>query len=164
MSLPQQALALKSVLADSEVRLGPNQLIWRGQLKPSALSRNYLTEVSLQKGHHPTVNVIEPALMPDIEGRLPHIWEDGSLCLNTGGQWSSKMLLVDTIIPWSSEWLFHYEMWKGTGIWFGDGIAEEQPEAQENLLHPLRSIEARESGSDPPNYGNKRLRTHGRLL
>lgn len=55
------------------------------------------------------------------------------------------MLLVDTIVPWSSEWLFHYEMWKGTGIWFGDGPDAEHPEAQAKMLHPLPAHEAREA-------------------
>jgi hypothetical protein len=142
LSLPQQAFALKSVYAGT-VRLRPSGLSWRGQLKPSELSGQYLTEVSLGAGQNPVVNVIEPALRPDERGRLPHIWEDGSLCLNTAGQWSPNMLLVDTVIPWSSEWLFHYEIWKGTGIWFGDGTAEETPEAQSKLLHPLITSEAR---------------------
>lgn len=137
LSLAQQALALKSVYTGSTLRLCPRSLVWRGQLKPSALSAQYLTEVSLQAGRNPVVNVIEPSLRPDEHSRLPHIWDDGSLCLNTAGQWSPTMLLVDTVLPWSSEWLLHYEMWKGTGIWFGDGVEEEDPEAQSKLLHPL---------------------------
>lgn len=137
LTLPQQALALRSVYAGNALRLGARSLVWRGLLQPSALSEQYLIEVSLEVGKNPAVNVIEPELRPDENGLLPHIWEDGSLCLNTAGQWTSKMLLVDTIVPWSSEWLFHYEVWKGTGIWLGDGVAEEAPEAQSKLLHPL---------------------------
>lgn len=137
VSLAQQAFALRSVYPGSTVRLGPSKLLWRGQLKPSGLSEQYLTEVSLQVGHQPIVKVLRPALKPDDQGRLPHIWEDGSLCLHTAGQWSTSMLLVDTTVPWSSEWLFHYEMWKGTGVWFGDGVLEERPEAQAHLLHPV---------------------------
>lgn len=97
----------------------------------------------LRTGPSAMVNVVEPALRPDEQGRLPHIWEDASLCLNTAGQWSPKMLLVDTVLPWSSEWLLHYEVWKGTGIWFGDGASEESPEAQSKLLHPLVIDKAR---------------------
>lgn len=141
VSLAQQAFALRSVYPDSTVRLGPSSLLWRGRLKPSGLSEQYLTEVSLQMGQQPIVNIIEPVLTPDDQGRLPHIWEDGSLCLKTAGQWTTNMLLVDTTVPWSSEWLFHYEMWKGTGVWFGDGALAEQPEAQAQLLHPLNEMQ-----------------------
>lgn len=150
LSLPQQALALKGVYFGSSVRLGPSRLIWQGWLKPSELSQQYLTEVSLTIGQNPKVNVVEPALRPDGQGRLPHIWEDGSLCLNTAGQWSPKMLLVDTILPWSSEWLFHYEVWKGMGIWFGDGTTEESPEAQSKLLHPLVDKARAAAGRERP--------------
>ena len=137
LNLAQQALTLRNVYPDSSVRLGPNSLTWRGRLRPSALSREYLTEVSLMAGRNPVVNVVDPALEPNAEGFLPHIWEDGSLCLNTAGQWSPKMHLVDTTLPWASEWLFHYEVWKGTGIWLGDGPGAESQQAQSKLLHPV---------------------------
>jgi len=140
VSLPQQAFALRSVYPDGTVRLGPSSLLWRGRLKPSGLAEQYLTEVSLQMSHQPVVNVIEPVLKPDGQGRLPHIWEDGSLCLNTAGQWTTNMLLVDTVVPWAAEWLFHYEIWLGAGVWFGDGALAERPEAQAQLLHPLNEM------------------------
>ena len=31
------------------------------------------------------------------------------------------MLIAETIVPWASEWLFYYEIWKGTGEWYGGG-------------------------------------------
>ena len=139
LNLGQQALALRSVFPDGSVRLEPNSLYWRGQLKPSALSREYTVSVSLEVGKNPVVTVEHPLLEPDAEGLLPHIWDDGSLCLNKAGQWSQKMLLVDTTLPWASEWLLQYELWKGTGIWFGDGPSMETPEAQSKLLHPVPS-------------------------
>ncbi|AOY73993.1 hypothetical protein ARZXY2_4494 (plasmid) [Arthrobacter sp. ZXY-2] len=49
------------------------------------------------------------------------------------------MLLVDTTLPWASEWLLHYEVWKGTGIWFGDDPSLETSEDQTQLLHPVPS-------------------------
>lgn len=137
LNLGQQALALRSVYPDSSVRLGPNSLAWRGQLRPSALSREYTIEISLKAGQNPVVNVVHPPLEPNAQGFLPHIWDDGSLCLNTAGQWSPKMHLVDTTLPWASEWLLHYEMWKGTGLWLGDGRGAESQEAQSRLLHPV---------------------------
>lgn len=139
LNLGQQALALRSVFPDGLVRLEPNSLHWRGQLKPSALSREYTVSVSLEVGKNPVVTVEHPALQPNAEGLLPHILDDGSLCLNKAGQWSPKMLLVDTALPWASEWLLHYEMWKGTGIWFGDDPSLETSEDQSQLLHPVPS-------------------------
>lgn len=33
-------------------------------------------------------------------------------------------MISDTIIPWTSEWLLHYEYWVLTGIWQGGGIED----------------------------------------
>jgi hypothetical protein len=35
------------------------------------------------------------------------------------------MPIIDTIIPWTSEWLLHYECWLATGKWHGGGIHHE---------------------------------------
>jgi hypothetical protein len=32
------------------------------------------------------------------------------------------MLLCQTIVPWISEWLLHYEIWLVTGKWCAGGI------------------------------------------
>ena len=31
------------------------------------------------------------------------------------------MLMVDTTVPWTSEWLLNYEIWLATGTWYGGG-------------------------------------------
>lgn len=31
------------------------------------------------------------------------------------------MLIANTIVPWTSEWLFYYEIWLATGQWHGGG-------------------------------------------
>lgn len=32
------------------------------------------------------------------------------------------MLLAKTILPWTAEWLLHYEVWLVTGEWVGGGV------------------------------------------
>ena len=32
------------------------------------------------------------------------------------------MLIVDTTIAWTAEWLINYEIWKATGEWYGGGV------------------------------------------
>jgi hypothetical protein len=31
------------------------------------------------------------------------------------------MLIADSTVPWSVEWLIYYEIWKATGDWHGGG-------------------------------------------
>lgn len=52
---------------------------------------------------------------------LPHVYDDGTLCLYERGEWNDNMFLADTIVPWASEWLAHYEIWLGHGKWYGGG-------------------------------------------
>ena len=33
--------------------------------------------------------------------------------------------ISQTLIPWTCEWLFYYELWLGNGVWYGGG---EHPE------------------------------------
>lgn len=37
------------------------------------------------------------------------------------------MLLSTTVVPWTAEWLIHYEVWLATGQWTGGGHAPTAP-------------------------------------
>jgi hypothetical protein len=62
---------------------------------------------------------------PQLDGRpgesLPHVYREGTLCLYRKGEWSSAMLIANSIVPWASEWLLFYEIWLATGEWHGGG-------------------------------------------
>jgi hypothetical protein len=121
LSMAQQALGLRSVLPNADVVLKPHSLRWTGQVQPSDLSRAYAIRIDYERRHYPVVRVLAPDLVATEAGFLPHTYDDGTLCLHDVGQWNEAMLIVDTIIPWTAEWLLHYEMWVATGEWFGDG-------------------------------------------
>jgi hypothetical protein len=77
------------------------------------------------------VKIIDPCL-ERLEGeRLPHVYENDELCLYYPGEWSGKSHIADTIIPWISEWLLHYEIWLATGEWQGGG---EHPSTHEKSI------------------------------
>ncbi|OJW82391.1 MAG: hypothetical protein BGO69_17010 [Bacteroidetes bacterium 46-16] len=71
--------------------------------------------------------VIEPKPLQLANGHaeLPHVYstEEQKLCLYypDGTEWNPGLLLTKTVIPWAHEWLFHYELWVGSGIWSGGG-------------------------------------------
>ena len=43
------------------------------------------------------------------------MYGDGTLCLHLEHEWTPDMLIVHTTLPWTSEWLINYEIWKATG-------------------------------------------------
>ena len=102
-------------------RLKAGVLRWTCELQPSEVSRKYLVDLRYTPPNHPSVFVRRPKLVPDANGRLPHIYPDGSLCLYEPGQWSPGNPIAETILPWTCEWLLHYEFWLATGEWCGSG-------------------------------------------
>jgi hypothetical protein len=72
------------------------------------------------------VKVTNPFPLPLADGKdkLPHVYshEKQYLCLYYHGDFNYNKQFVKTIIPWTSEWLLHYEAWACTGVWNGGGI------------------------------------------
>lgn len=102
-------------------------LRWIYELTPSILSESYKVKLIYTLGEHPKVLVIDKKLqLAEGKTRLPHVYstEKQHLCLyyKKANEWRSTMFIVDTIIPWTSEWLFFYEIWLSTGKWKGGGI------------------------------------------
>jgi len=57
---------------------------------------------------------------------LPHVHsiKQQHLCLHflPEHSWIPQKHIGLTIIPWTAEWLYHYEIWLVTGNWNGGGI------------------------------------------
>ena len=124
-NLAAQAILLRTLFPESKVRIVRGQsLTWAGVITPSQMSDEYSVSLSYSHAASPKVFVIQPELQ-ERDGRRPeHLWPDGSLCLYfpRAGEWNHGMLLAKTILPWTSEWLLHYEIWLATGKWCGGGI------------------------------------------
>jgi len=121
LSLAQQALALRSFFPAGKVELGADTLKWVGQLTPTEVSRIYTVQVVQRLRGMPQVRVVSPKLEARPGESLPHVYSDGTLCLHLANEWRRGMPLAQTIVPWSSEWLAFYEIWKVTGDWEGGG-------------------------------------------
>jgi hypothetical protein len=129
-SLAQQAFALRGSFPAAGVQLSPQELLWRGAITPTALSRDYTVSIAYRLGRFPRVRVVAPGLQCRPDESIPHVFSDGSLCLHLEEEWSASMLIAHTTVPWTSEWLFNYEMWLATGTWHGGG--EWPPPRQAN--------------------------------
>lgn len=89
---------------------------WIGELTPSNIT--YKIKIIYKYNKHPRVYVLSPNILT----RAPHRYSDKSLCLyypkdNNYNHKSS--MICDTIIPWTAEWLYYYELWLKTGVWWG---------------------------------------------
>jgi hypothetical protein len=120
LSPAQQGLALRSKFPAATCNIAPGRLAWTGAIQPTPVSRTYTLRVIYTTGGHPSVLVLRPTLDSRPGEALPHVFRDGSLCLYQDDEWQPSMFIADSILPWASEWLAHYELWKATGHWCGD--------------------------------------------
>jgi hypothetical protein len=88
-------------------------------LCPTPMSQTYSVKIIYSITKTPNVYVKELLKQTG----LPHVYSGNRLCLYYpgSGEWSHRSVLADTILPWASEWLLHYELWSITGKWHGGG-------------------------------------------
>lgn len=135
LNLALQGAALRQQVPGSSVRLSPGHLVWTGLIQPTLETGRYELGIDLRQGHTPTVEVLSPALKPNDDGLLPHVYSTGGLCLSGRGQWAPTMFLTETFLPWACEWLTFYELWLATDLWYGDGPHHLDAAWQNGILH-----------------------------
>jgi hypothetical protein len=139
ISLVHQAGALRSYFPDSEIiRKGENELVWVAHITPSPLSEIYRVKLHYKRGKFIKVLVLEPKLkLAEGKDKLPHVYStpEQQLCLYfpKNNEWHTGMFYVKSLIPWASEWLYHYEFWVGSGEWHGGGIDHEEAAEESNI-------------------------------
>lgn len=94
------------------------------KIKPTKTSLSYMIKLEVLKAYKPRIYIVSPSpqkLFKNLK-EIPHIFsrKEGRICLYYG-----KEITFETdysiIIPWISEWLFYFEIWKITGKWCGGG-------------------------------------------
>ncbi len=95
-----------------------NNLLFTGIIQPSWTMPKYKISVEYRNNEMPRVRVIEPTLVIG----PPHYHHNiDCLCLYKpiDFKWTAAKLISKYIITWSTCWLYFYEVWKDTGIWYG---------------------------------------------
>jgi hypothetical protein len=87
-------------------------------LRPTGQSPTYQVRIDYVPEKAPRVFVVSPSLV----GRPPHTYRQGNLCLYWH-EYDNSMGFGETIIPWTAEWLYFYELWRVCGTW----LAPEAP-------------------------------------
>jgi hypothetical protein len=126
--LGAQLQQLQRLFPNSSGKFRRDLLCWRASIQPTPISASYLIDLTFRIKCPPKVHVVDAAWRQPGAERPPHTFSDGSLCLYYSiSEFNSSMLLVKTIIPWTAEWLLHYELWLASGKrdWFGGGITHE---------------------------------------
>jgi hypothetical protein len=144
VSLLEQIAMMKRYFPEFHWRWKQNVVTWIGEIQPAPLSRRYRVRIIHQLYRAPDVYVLQPQL---VNGRndesLPHTYPGDRLCLYhpQKREWSQQRHIATTIVPWTSLWLFYYEIWQVTGDWMGGG---EHPnlskQRQQSLIYELNHL------------------------
>ncbi len=129
----RQLNSLKSRFPNAEYSFERGKIItWKAILQPSPLSNQYQVKMIYERGKYPKAFVLDPKPLKLFKGEilLPHVYstKEQQLCLfyPDGKEWHGGKLLIRTIIPWISEWLYFYELWLSCGIWLGGGTVHKK--------------------------------------
>lgn len=101
---------------------------WIVKIKPTSISRNYDIRLECEVSKPPRVYLYGENLRNLEDRDFPHIYRrdinkhEVQLCLALPKEFNYSMFVADTIIPWTVEWLFYYEIWLYSGSWYGGGI------------------------------------------
>jgi hypothetical protein len=137
VNLGLQMARIKAVLPDAEVTVHRGELVCTAFLQPNVICRRYTAQLVYRHRRRPRVTIIDPPLeLASGAKALPHVYGNGDLCLYLPGEWQESMLLADTILAWTSEWLLHYESWLVLGHWTGSGHDYPVPQAGDELRCP----------------------------
>jgi hypothetical protein len=125
LSPEQQILSMRKHFPDFSFGRKKGAIIWTGHLQPTPASEIYEIMIAYDVPEWPKVSVLSPELAKRTDAkRIPHTYPGNYLCLYLpkAREWSRDMLISRTIVPWTSLWLYYYEMWHSTGLWLGGGV------------------------------------------
>ena len=122
---------------DSQIELDGAGFKWWGRIQPTPMSLSYLVEIAWQPRKRAVVRVLDPEIEDRAGKPPPHIFKGRDLCLHLHEEWTYTCPVSTTLVPWSSMWLFFYEIWLFTGEWTGGG--HQFGDGSEPQRAPLRS-------------------------
>jgi len=101
-----------------DVKKKKGEIDFTGIIKVSLVLPAYTIVVTYRGDLRPLVRVVSPVLVPD----RPHFHEvNNSLCLYhpKNFNWTRDKLVAQYIISWAAAWIYFYEVWLVSKIWYG---------------------------------------------
>lgn len=81
----------------------------------------YTVSITYKGDERPAVKIIKPELVE----KPPHIFpENRTICLYhvDNYRWKKEKLIAKDIVAWTTAWIYFYEVWLQTNIWYGSEV------------------------------------------
>ena len=133
--IPVQIANMSSLFPHFSYNMKNNSVTWIGTLQPTAMSEKYTVKIQYAINSYPNVWVVSPELKQRDTENIPHTYGGSRLCLYLPGtgECYGNMLIAKTIVPWTSLWLYYYELWHAIGEWLGGGVHPPTNKKQEGV-------------------------------
>ena len=134
LTLADQMYRMRSKHPQFSSYIRRSAVIWEGPWSAAELGDEYALRICYPHARRPIISILSPILkLAKKRKNLPHVYADGQLdiCVHEAKDWSPRLYIADTIMPWISEWIYFYEIWRQTGAWLGKGTHPEWPQHSE---------------------------------
>ncbi len=121
-NVTSQVVAMRSAFPQFTFKRGlsePRFLTFIGEVQAHESLPIYTLKISYRYNQPPRVQVLSPRLVE----KPPHFYSDTqSLCLYHPRDftWRKDVSLADEIVPRAVGWVYFYEKWLQSGVWYGD--------------------------------------------
>lgn len=115
-----QVQAMKSKFPAFKFKKEGDVFVFTGDLLIKPELPIYNVTIKSRKGNKPEVYINKPSLVPG----APHLYPEGNICLYYPGHfhWRQEMLIAGKIMQWTIAWIYFYEAWLETGVWYGPEV------------------------------------------
>lgn len=120
-SIPAQIGAMKKNYPQFKFKIEREEIIFKGEIQVKPEFPVYTLSIRYRGNKAPIVKVIKPKLVE----KPPHFYkETKSLCLYHPHNfyWNSSKLIANEIMDWAIAWVYFYEVWLDTGIWYAPEV------------------------------------------
>ena len=125
-NLDVQIRAMKQRYPQFKHKKEGNTIVFEGTLQVKPEFPVYTISILYRGSLPPIVKVVNPQLVEN----PPHVYRsaENKLCLYhpNNFNWTKEKFVAKEIIEWTAGWLYFYEVWLETGVWYG-------PEAHEDF-------------------------------
>lgn len=123
-SIAEQVGSMRSKYPQFSTTFTYQSMKVEGNLQPTSRSLIYHFVLKYNLAESPKTKIVSPILQKNSKGEdIPHLYPGENLCLYHPryAEFSRTDFLSDSIIPWTSLWLYYYEIWLITDNWLGGG-------------------------------------------
>lgn len=106
-------------------------LTFVGTLQPSKEMPIYKVSIEYRGYQAPRVKIIDPPLVE----KPPHFYfNNDCLCLYKpeNFEWTPPKPISNYIVPWTSCWIYFYEVWKEKKVWLGPEASHDEETKKDN--------------------------------